>query len=53
MNNTLPKISLRSLPGFGHQVGFNTQLLLKSTRYSSVSIRGTAQGQGGHHLFGK
>ncbi|NXR00506.1 BPIB3 protein, partial [Sagittarius serpentarius] len=31
VNNTLPKISLRSLPGFGHQVGFNTQLLVEST----------------------
>ncbi|XP_074776199.1 BPI fold-containing family B member 3-like [Athene noctua] len=31
LNNTLPKISLRSLPGFGHQVGFNTQLLVEST----------------------
>uniref|UniRef100_A0A8B9MT34 Lipid-binding serum glycoprotein C-terminal domain-containing protein n=1 Tax=Accipiter nisus TaxID=211598 RepID=A0A8B9MT34_9AVES len=31
VNNTLPKISLRSLPGFGHEVGFNTQLLLEST----------------------
>ncbi|KFW63477.1 BPI fold-containing family B member 3, partial [Pygoscelis adeliae] len=30
VNNTLPKISLRSLPGFGHQVGFNTQLLVES-----------------------
>ncbi|XP_049672574.1 BPI fold-containing family B member 3-like isoform X3 [Accipiter gentilis] len=31
VNNTLPKISLRSLPGFGHEVGFNTQLLVEST----------------------
>ncbi|NXW42530.1 BPIB3 protein, partial [Nyctiprogne leucopyga] len=31
LNNTLPKISLRSLPGFGHQVGFNTQLLVETT----------------------
>ncbi|XP_075577459.1 BPI fold-containing family B member 3-like [Pelecanus crispus] len=31
VNNTLPKISLRSLPGFGHQVGFNTQLLVENT----------------------
>ncbi|XP_009702586.1 PREDICTED: BPI fold-containing family B member 4-like [Cariama cristata] len=31
VNNTLPKISLRSLPGFGHQVGFNTQLLVEGT----------------------
>ncbi|XP_050169987.1 BPI fold-containing family B member 3-like [Myiozetetes cayanensis] len=31
VNNTLPKISLRSLPGFGHQVDFNTQLLVEST----------------------
>ncbi|KAM6340272.1 BPI fold-containing family B member 3-like [Alca torda] len=30
VNNTLPKVSLRSLPGFGHQVGFNTQLLVES-----------------------
>ncbi|NXO00455.1 BPIB3 protein, partial [Rhinopomastus cyanomelas] len=37
LNNTLPKISLRSLPGFGHQVGFNTQLLVEDT---SVSGRG-------------
>ncbi|KGL99982.1 BPI fold-containing family B member 4, partial [Charadrius vociferus] len=29
VNNTLPKISLRSLPGFGHQMGFNTQLLVE------------------------
>lgn len=40
VNNTLPKISLRSLPGFGHQVDFNTQLLVES-RYG-VSIRGMA-----------
>lgn len=45
MNNTLPKISLRSLPGFGHEVGFNTQLLVESTRYG-VSVRGTAQDRG-------
>ncbi|XP_074013677.1 BPI fold-containing family B member 3-like [Numenius arquata] len=31
LNNTLPKISLRSLPGFGSQVSFNTQLLVEST----------------------
>ncbi|PKU34722.1 hypothetical protein llap_14973 [Limosa lapponica baueri] len=31
LNNTLPKISLRSLPGFGNQVSFNTQLLVEST----------------------
>ncbi|NXW62137.1 BPIB3 protein, partial [Eurystomus gularis] len=31
VNNTLPRISLRSMPGFGHQVGFNTQLLVEST----------------------
>ncbi|XP_054074854.1 BPI fold-containing family B member 3-like [Rissa tridactyla] len=31
VNNTLPKVSLRSLPGFGHQVGFNTQLLVETT----------------------
>ncbi|XP_010568042.1 PREDICTED: BPI fold-containing family B member 3-like [Haliaeetus leucocephalus] len=31
VNNTLPKISLRSLPGFGHEVGFNTKLLVEST----------------------
>ncbi|NXA86161.1 BPIB3 protein, partial [Melanocharis versteri] len=31
VNNTLPKISLRSLPGFGHQVDFNTQLLVESS----------------------
>ncbi|NXN36349.1 BPIB3 protein, partial [Rhinoptilus africanus] len=31
VNNTLPRVSLRSLPGFGHQVGFNTQLLVEST----------------------
>lgn len=30
VNNTLPKISLRSLPGFGHQVDLNTQLLVES-----------------------
>ncbi|NXH65650.1 BPIB3 protein, partial [Hydrobates tethys] len=36
MNNTLPKISLRSLRGFGHQVGFNTQLLVES-----MSVPGT------------
>ncbi|NWH86330.1 BPIB4 protein, partial [Aegithalos caudatus] len=30
VNNTLPKISLRSLPGFGHQVDFSTQLLVES-----------------------
>ncbi|KAM6378675.1 BPI fold-containing family B member 3-like [Pluvialis apricaria] len=29
VNNTLPKISLRSLPGFGHQVSFNTKLLVE------------------------
>lgn len=43
MNNTLPKISLRHVPGFGHEVGFNTQLLVKGTRYG-VSVRGTAWG---------
>ncbi|NWI31863.1 BPIB3 protein, partial [Sula dactylatra] len=31
VKNTLPKINMRSLPGFGHQVGFNTQLLVEST----------------------
>ncbi|NWR07106.1 BPIB4 protein, partial [Paradoxornis webbianus] len=31
LNNTLPKISLRSLPGFGHQVDFSTQLLVESS----------------------
>ncbi|NXC00897.1 BPIB4 protein, partial [Orthonyx spaldingii] len=31
VNNTLPKISVRSLPGFGHQVDFNTQLLVESS----------------------
>ncbi|NXR71880.1 BPIB3 protein, partial [Pycnonotus jocosus] len=31
VNNTLPKISLRTLPGFGHQVDFNTQLLVESS----------------------
>ncbi|NWH45202.1 BPIB3 protein, partial [Fregata magnificens] len=31
VNNTLPKIRLRSLPGFGHQVDFNTHLLVEST----------------------
>ncbi|NXI14339.1 BPIB3 protein, partial [Irena cyanogastra] len=31
VNNTLPKISLRSLLGFGHQVDFNTQLLVESS----------------------
>ncbi|XP_069728218.1 BPI fold-containing family B member 3-like [Phaenicophaeus curvirostris] len=31
LNNTLPKISLRSLPGFGHQIDFNTQLLVETT----------------------
>ncbi|XP_077043651.1 uncharacterized protein LOC143695428 [Agelaius phoeniceus] len=31
VNNTLPKISLRSLPGFGHQVDFQTQLLVESS----------------------
>ncbi|NXN88436.1 BPIB3 protein, partial [Bombycilla garrulus] len=31
VNNTLPKISLRSLPGFGHQVDFSTQLLVESS----------------------
>ncbi|XP_059683371.1 BPI fold-containing family B member 3-like [Gavia stellata] len=31
VNNTLPKISLHPLPGFGHQVGFNTQLLIETT----------------------
>ncbi|XP_072773254.1 BPI fold-containing family B member 3-like [Taeniopygia guttata] len=31
VNNTLPKISLRSLPGFGHQVDLNTQLLVESS----------------------
>uniref|UniRef100_A0A8C3U4P0 Lipid-binding serum glycoprotein C-terminal domain-containing protein n=1 Tax=Catharus ustulatus TaxID=91951 RepID=A0A8C3U4P0_CATUS len=31
LNNTLPKISLRSLPGFGHQIDFNTQLLVESS----------------------
>ncbi|NXL26076.1 BPIB3 protein, partial [Setophaga kirtlandii] len=31
VNNTLPKISLRSLPGFGHQVDFKTQLLVESS----------------------
>ncbi|NXQ82154.1 BPIB3 protein, partial [Nyctibius grandis] len=31
VNNTLPKITLRSLPGFGHHVGFNTWLLVETT----------------------
>ncbi|NWS38451.1 BPIB3 protein, partial [Probosciger aterrimus] len=31
LNNTLPRISLRALPGFGHQVDFNTQLLVDSS----------------------
>ncbi|XP_064023440.1 BPI fold-containing family B member 3-like [Pogoniulus pusillus] len=31
VNNSLPRISLRSLPGFGHQLGFNTQLLVETT----------------------
>ncbi|NWI93549.1 BPIB4 protein, partial [Pitta sordida] len=31
VNNTLPRISLRPLPGFGHQVDFNTQMLIEST----------------------
>ncbi|XP_035756025.1 BPI fold-containing family B member 4-like, partial [Egretta garzetta] len=31
VNNTVPKIRLRSLPGFGHEVGLNTQLLVEST----------------------
>ncbi|XP_010132148.1 PREDICTED: LOW QUALITY PROTEIN: BPI fold-containing family B member 4-like [Buceros rhinoceros silvestris] len=31
VNNTLPKISLRHVPGFGHEVGFNTQLLVEGT----------------------
>ncbi|NXI40590.1 BPIB3 protein, partial [Galbula dea] len=31
INNTLPKITLRSVPGFGHQVGFNSKLLVEST----------------------
>ncbi|XP_054701848.1 BPI fold-containing family B member 3-like [Grus americana] len=30
VNNTLPKISLRSLSGLGHQVGFKTQLLVET-----------------------
>jgi len=50
LNNTLPKISLRSLPGVGHQVGFNTQLLVESTRYG-VSIMGTARGGGSPALW--
>lgn len=53
VNNTLPKVSLRSLPGFGHQVGFNTQLLVESTGYG-MSIRDMVWGRrGGHHRFGK
>ncbi|NXO78986.1 BPIB3 protein, partial [Sitta europaea] len=31
VNNTLPKIRLRSLPGFGHQVDFNTHMLVESS----------------------
>ncbi|XP_030319236.1 BPI fold-containing family B member 4-like [Calypte anna] len=31
LNNTLPKVTLRSLPGFGHEVGFKTQLLVEVT----------------------
>ncbi|NWU89565.1 BPIB4 protein, partial [Upupa epops] len=38
LNNTLPKISLRSLPGFGHQVGFNTQLLVEDTSVSGKEL---------------
>lgn len=49
VNNTLPKISVRSLPGFGHQVDFNTQLLVES-RYST-SIRGMAWGGGSASLW--
>lgn len=48
VNNTLPKISLRSVPGLGQQVGYSTQLLVESTRYG-VAIRHCS---GGHHLFG-
>ena len=44
MNNTLPKISLHPLPGVGHEVGFNTQLLVESTRYG-MSVMGMAQGR--------
>ncbi|NXO96122.1 BPIB3 protein, partial [Certhia brachydactyla] len=38
VNNTLPKISLRSLPGFGHQVDFNTQLLVESRGLGNGNI---------------
>ncbi|KAM6248643.1 BPI fold-containing family B member 3-like [Porphyrio hochstetteri] len=31
LNNTLPKITLRSIPGLGHQVGFKTQLLVETS----------------------
>ncbi|XP_065502065.1 BPI fold-containing family B member 4-like [Caloenas nicobarica] len=31
VNNTLPKISLRFVPGLGQQVGYSTQLLVEST----------------------
>ncbi|XP_064888164.1 BPI fold-containing family B member 3-like [Columba livia] len=31
VSNTLPKISLRSVPGLGQQVGYSTQLLVEST----------------------
>lgn len=49
LNNTLPKISVRSLPGFGHQVDFSTQLLVES-RYG-MPIRGTAWGRGSPSLW--
>lgn len=49
VNNTLPKISLRSLPGFGHQVDFSTQLLVES-RYG-LAIRGMAWGRGATSLW--
>ncbi|NXT74460.1 BPIB3 protein, partial [Zapornia atra] len=31
LNNTLPKISLRSIPGLGHEVDFKTQLLVETS----------------------
>lgn len=49
LNNTLPKISLRSLPGFGHQVDFNTKLLVES-RYGT-SLRAMPWGRGSPSLW--
>ncbi|XP_051489384.1 BPI fold-containing family B member 3-like [Apus apus] len=38
LNNTLPRVHLRSLPGFGHKVGFSTQLLVETTSEVGTSL---------------